>query len=90
MFTLKTFKRVVIAVVGGTVMLLGIAMILLPGPAFVVIPAGLGILAIEFAWARHWLHKAKGFVEDAKARVNGRGKEKAASFNQPGRTETSR
>jgi len=57
--TYKVAKRIAIGVVGGTVLLVGIAMIILPGPAFVVIPAGLGILAIEFAWARNWLRKIK-------------------------------
>jgi hypothetical protein len=38
-----------------TVLLFGIALIVLPGPAFVVIPIGLAILATEFAWARRWL-----------------------------------
>jgi tellurite resistance protein TerC len=31
----------------------------LPGPAFIVIPIGLGILAIEFEWARRWLRRAR-------------------------------
>ena len=55
-------KRIVIAVVGGTVVLIGIAMIVLPGPAIVVIPMGLGILGLEFAWAKRWLEaiKARG------------------------------
>jgi len=57
--TYRVAKRIVIGVVGGTVLLVGVAMIILPGPAFVVIPAGLGILAIEFAWARSWLRKIK-------------------------------
>jgi hypothetical protein len=30
-------------------------MIILPGPAFIVIPAGIGILATEFVWARSLL-----------------------------------
>jgi hypothetical protein len=34
-------------------------MIVLPGPALVVIPLGLGILGLEFAWARRWLRRAK-------------------------------
>jgi tellurite resistance protein TerC len=34
-------------------------MIALPGPAVIVIPAGLGILALEFAWARVWLKKVQ-------------------------------
>ena len=52
-------KRIVIAVVGFTVLAIGVAMIVLPGPAFIVIPVGLGILGIEFAWARRWLAKVK-------------------------------
>jgi tellurite resistance protein TerC len=52
-------KRIVITVVGFTVLLAGIVMIVLPGPAFVVIPVGLGILGLEFAWARVWLRKIK-------------------------------
>jgi uncharacterized membrane protein HdeD (DUF308 family) len=45
----KIAKRIVIALVGGTVLLVGVLMIVTPGPAFVVIPVGLGILGIEFA-----------------------------------------
>ena len=52
-------RRIVIAVVGGCMVLVGVAMIVLPGPAFIVIPAGLGVLALEFAWARLWLKKIK-------------------------------
>ncbi len=40
-------------------MLLGVVMIVTPGPAFVVIPVGLAILSIEFTWARHWLRKMR-------------------------------
>ena len=57
--TYKWARRIAIAIVGFTVLLIGIAMIVLPGPAFIVIPVGLGILGLEFAWARHWLHKVK-------------------------------
>ena len=57
--TYKVARRIVITVLGVTVLLLGLALIVLPGPAFVVIPAGLAILSLEFAWARRWLHKIK-------------------------------
>jgi hypothetical protein len=57
--TYKWARRIAIAVVGFTVLAVGIAMIVLPGPAIVVIPVGLGILGLEFAWARHWLHKIR-------------------------------
>ena len=62
MTALLQIKRVVIAVVGGTVLTIGIALIVLPGPAFIVIPAGLAILAIEFAWARRWLRSARALL----------------------------
>jgi tellurite resistance protein TerC len=66
--TLKWAKRVAVALVGGTVLAVGIAMIVLPGPAFIVIPTGLGILGLEFAWARRWLRK----VRDKAAELAGR------------------
>ena len=56
---MKRIKRILVAVVGGTVLAVGFALIVLPGPAFLVIPAGLAILAVEFAWARHWLRSAR-------------------------------
>jgi hypothetical protein len=61
--TYRVAKRIAIGIVGGTVLLVGVCMIVLPGPAIIVIPAGLGILAIEFAWARSWLKKAKAKAE---------------------------
>ena len=59
---MRFIKRVLIAVIGGTVLLIGIVMIILPGPSILVIPAGLAILAIEFAWAEHWLHKVRQYM----------------------------
>lgn len=57
--TYQWARRCVIALVGGTILLAGVAMIVFPGPAIIVIPAGLTILSLEFAWARHWLKKVK-------------------------------
>lgn len=62
----KQTKRLIIAVVGFTVLAGGIAMIVLPGPAFIVIPLGLGILAIEFVWAKNLLKKVKGKLQRIK------------------------
>lgn len=59
LITYKWARRVAVAIVGFTVLAVGIAMIVLPGPAFIVIPIGLGILGLEFAWARRWLRKVK-------------------------------
>ena len=46
-FTYKTGRRIVVAVAGVTVLLIGVVMIITPGPAFIVIPIGLAILSIE-------------------------------------------
>ncbi len=43
---------------GSILVLGGIAMLVLPGPAFVVIPIGLAMLAMQFAWAEAMLDKA--------------------------------
>jgi tellurite resistance protein TerC len=53
--TFAGIKRVVILAIGTSVVIVGIIMIFTPGPAIVVIPAGLAILATEFMWARHLL-----------------------------------
>jgi len=57
--TFKWARRIAIIVGGFTVLVVGIAMLVLPGPGLIVIPVGLGILGLEFAWARRWLHKVK-------------------------------
>ncbi len=64
--SLKQAKRLVMIVVGFTVLAIGIAMIVLPGPAVVVIPLGLGILATEFVWARKLLDRMKHHVKRLK------------------------
>ena len=55
-------RKLMVAVIGGTVLLIGVALIVLPGPAFIVIPIGLAILATEFAWAKSVLARAKAMV----------------------------
>ena len=62
-------RRLIVFVIGGTVLLFGIALLVLPGPAFVVIPMGLGILSLEFVWARVWLRKLRRTAEAAAQRV---------------------
>jgi tellurite resistance protein TerC len=62
-------RRTIVGTLGGLVLLVGVALIFLPGPAFVVIPLGLAILATEFAWARHYLLKARGYFEKAREKA---------------------
>jgi tellurite resistance protein TerC len=70
--TLKQAKRVIVIVVGTTVLVLGIAMIALPGPAVVVIPIGLSVLATEFLWARRLLNKLKSTFQKGKGNNHAR------------------
>ena len=66
---LRQARRLIVLVVGTTVLLVGVAMIVLPGPAFVVIPAGLAILATEFVWARRLLERVNDHVKQGVERL---------------------
>ena len=70
--SIKTAKRIIVAIFGFTVLIIGIAMIVLPGPALIVIPLGLAILASEFLWARRLLKKLKNALRIEKEEKNGR------------------
>lgn len=59
---MPVIRRLIYSVIGVTVLLIGIAMIVLPGPAFIVIPIGLAILASEYAWARRIIRRGRVFV----------------------------
>lgn len=83
--TLRQARRVAIIVFGCTVLVLGIAMIVLPGPALIVIPLGLGILASEWMWARRWL----GHLREASSVLSRRWQARSgrgAAPDDPGRS----
>ena len=63
-FTYKAARRVVVGVLGATVLVLGLVMIVTPGPALIVIPVGLAILSLEFAWARLWLKRLRESISN--------------------------
>ncbi len=50
--TKRKLKKIVISVIGGTILLIGLIMIITPGPSILIIPAGLGILGTEYLWAK--------------------------------------
>lgn len=62
--TYKAARRIVVGVVGATVVLIGVVMLVTPGPALVVIPVGLAILSIEFTWARAWLRRMRQSISN--------------------------
>ena len=70
---IKVVRRVIVSVIGATVLLIGAALLVLPGPAFIVIPIGLAILATEYAWARRWLKEVRRMASNV---VSNRGRER--------------
>ena len=68
--TIRQAKRLIIAIIGLTVLLIGLAMVVLPGPAFIVIPIALGILATEFIWAKKLLDRVKSRASNVKEWVS--------------------
>ena len=57
--SLRGARRIAIALIGSTTLLLGVAMLITPGPGLLVIPIGLALLSIEFVWARRWLARIR-------------------------------
>lgn len=85
MIKFTRLRRAVVAVIGFTVLLIGLAMVVLPGPAVVVIPLGLAILATEFVWAKRLLEKARATI----ARKGRRKKEPSNALEDQIEPETS-
>jgi tellurite resistance protein TerC len=52
-------RRILILLIGSTVVVVGILLLVLPGPGILVIVVGLAILATEFAWAEALLAAAR-------------------------------
>lgn len=62
-------RKIIVGVIGFSVLIVGIAMIILPGPAVIVIPLGLLILASEFLWAKKWLDRIKSQAQKIKGKI---------------------
>jgi tellurite resistance protein TerC len=65
--TYKIARRIAVTLVGTTILILGVVMIVTPGPALVFIPVGLAILGLEFAWARSWLRRLRESISTKNA-----------------------
>ncbi len=65
----KKIRQLIVFVVGSTLIVAGVALIILPGPfTMPLVIAGLFILAIEFAWAETLLSRAKDQTKKVVAR----------------------
>ncbi len=58
----RAIRRAVVATVGASLLIAGVAMLILPGPGIVVILAGLTVLATEFHWARRVKRKLVVYI----------------------------
>jgi hypothetical protein len=67
----RNAKRMLIFILGVSVLLAGVAMLALPGPGVVVIIVALVILATEFTWAERALDKTTGKAAGAATKVTG-------------------
>jgi len=72
---LRQVRRVIVFVVGFTVILFGLALLVLPGPAIVVVPMGIAILALEFRWAKRWMRRARQMIRSGETRFFRRSKD---------------
>ena len=57
-------RRLLILVIGLSILVVGVIMIVTPGPAIIVIPAALALLATEFLWAQRLLDRMKKTITD--------------------------
>lgn len=64
-FVFRSSKRIAVTVVGGALLLGGLAMLVLPGPGLLLIVAGFAVLGTEYAWAASALEQTKRTAERA-------------------------
>ena len=57
--TVEQVRRIFLIIAGFTLLLVGIVMLVTPGPGLLVILLGLGLLAAEFVWARRLMERLK-------------------------------
>ena len=68
----RNAKRTAVAVLGGALVVAGVAMLVLPGPGLLVVVAGFAVLATEFVWAERALRYSKERAGNAGSAVKRR------------------
>jgi uncharacterized protein (TIGR02611 family) len=81
-FIRRSGKRIAVTIVGFAVLIAGIALLVLPGPGWLLIFIGLGILGTEYVWAQRLLHLAKEKAGQAKDAVLGNGRKNSGETRQ--------
>jgi uncharacterized protein (TIGR02611 family) len=64
----RQVRKIAVLILGGLIVLAGIVMLVLPGPAFLVIPAGFALIATEHKWARRWGRTTLNLLKKAASR----------------------
>jgi tellurite resistance protein TerC len=65
----RAARRALVALAGGAIVAIGLLLIVTPGPALLVIPAGLGVLALEFDAPRRWGRRLASWIRERRERV---------------------
>lgn len=65
----RSSKTIAVTVVGGTLVIGGLAMLVLPGPGILVVLAGFAVLGTQYAWARRALDETKRRAREAKTKL---------------------
>ena len=66
--TIRSAKRMIVIIFGFTILLLGIALLFLPGPGILIIILGLFILSAEYVWAKKLMNRVKDGVNKVKSK----------------------
>jgi uncharacterized protein (TIGR02611 family) len=68
----SAWKKTAVTITGGLLVLVGVALLVLPGPGLVVIAAGLAVLASEYVWAKRLLQRVRAKIDEGLQRARGR------------------
>ena len=74
LFIARSSKRIAVSVVGGVLVLGGLAMLVLPGPGILVVALGFAVLGTEYAWAARALERTKATAQQAGSAVRSAGR----------------
>lgn len=86
----RSTKRVAVSVVGGALVVAGLAMLVLPGPGLVVVVVGFAVLGTEYAWAAAALERTKRAAQQVGRRARGGAARAGAGADSLARSVTGR
>ncbi len=55
-------RRIIIGVAGGSLVVLGLVLFVLPGPFWLLIPLGVALLGTQFPWAKRLMRRSKAWL----------------------------